>query len=179
MQALGRAGLVRLADLARLEPEALAARLGPIGRLIPAAAWIAVARAETAAPDAAAAPPRRAEATTAAVAPAIRVVFRLIGEAASGGHVRLVHGDRLLDVLEVAGLAALEHQPARCSSCGSSSAECEVMSSPASASRVLKAASDLLRKAVSPTAVISSTRYQSKATPIDMPKASRARIPEE
>lgn len=64
VQALGRAGLVRLADLARLEPEALAARLGPIGRLIPAAAWIAVARAETAAPDAAP-PPRRAEATTA------------------------------------------------------------------------------------------------------------------
>ena len=52
-------------------------------------------------------------------------------------------------------------------------------SSPASASRVLKAFSDLLRKSVSPTAVISSTRYQSKATPIDMPKASRARIPEE
>ena len=63
VQALGRAGLARLADLARLEPEALAARLGPIGRLIPAAAWIAVARAETAAPDAEAAPPRRAEAT--------------------------------------------------------------------------------------------------------------------
>ena len=52
VQALGRAGLARLADLAPLEPEALAARLGPIGRLIPAAAWIAVARAETAAPDA-------------------------------------------------------------------------------------------------------------------------------
>ena len=64
VQALGRAGLARLADLARLEPEALAARLGPIGRLIPAAAWIAVARAETAAPDAAP-PPRRAEAATA------------------------------------------------------------------------------------------------------------------
>ena len=49
VQALGRAGLARLADLAPLEPEALAARLGPIGRLIPAAAWIAAARAETAA----------------------------------------------------------------------------------------------------------------------------------
>ena len=65
MQALGRAGLARLADLARLEPEALAARLGPIGRLIPAAAWIAVARAETAAPDAERRRRSRAEAATA------------------------------------------------------------------------------------------------------------------
>lgn len=43
--ALRRAGLAGLADLAGLEPAALAARLGPIGRLIPAARWIAVARA--------------------------------------------------------------------------------------------------------------------------------------
>ena len=64
VQALGRAGLARLADLARLEPAALAARLGPIGRLIPAAAWIAVARAETAAPTR-----RRRRARAAATAP--------------------------------------------------------------------------------------------------------------
>jgi predicted flap endonuclease-1-like 5' DNA nuclease len=62
VQALGRAGLARLADLAPLAPEALAARLGPIGRLIPAAAWIAVARAETAEAETV---PRRAEAATA------------------------------------------------------------------------------------------------------------------
>jgi len=43
---LRRAGLSRLADLAPLEPAALAARLGPVGRLVPAARWIAVARAE-------------------------------------------------------------------------------------------------------------------------------------
>ena len=49
---------------APLEPEALAARLGPIGRLIPADAWIAVARAATAGADAAPAP-RRAEAAAA------------------------------------------------------------------------------------------------------------------
>lgn len=43
--ALGRAGIGGLADLAALEPEALAGRLGPIGRLVPARAWIATARA--------------------------------------------------------------------------------------------------------------------------------------
>ena len=43
--ALRRAGIARLADLAPLAPEALAARLGPIGRLVPAAAWIGRARA--------------------------------------------------------------------------------------------------------------------------------------
>jgi len=42
--ALRRAGLARLADVAPLAPEALAARLGPIGRLVPAAAWVAAAR---------------------------------------------------------------------------------------------------------------------------------------
>ena len=43
--ALGRARVGSLADLAALEPEALAGRLGPIGRLVPARAWIAAARA--------------------------------------------------------------------------------------------------------------------------------------
>jgi predicted flap endonuclease-1-like 5' DNA nuclease len=43
--ALRRAGLDRLADIAPLAPEALAERLGPIGRLVPAAAWVAAARA--------------------------------------------------------------------------------------------------------------------------------------
>jgi predicted flap endonuclease-1-like 5' DNA nuclease len=42
--ALRRAGLARLADIAPLAPETLAARLGPIGRLVPAAAWVAAAR---------------------------------------------------------------------------------------------------------------------------------------
>ena len=44
VDALRRAGIDRLADLAPLAPEALAARLGPIGRLVPAARWIATAR---------------------------------------------------------------------------------------------------------------------------------------
>jgi predicted flap endonuclease-1-like 5' DNA nuclease len=48
--ALRRAGLPRLADVAALAPQELAVRLGPIGRLIPAEAWIAAARA-AAAPD--------------------------------------------------------------------------------------------------------------------------------
>ncbi|HMR51734.1 MAG TPA: hypothetical protein PKA33_04510 [Amaricoccus sp.] len=42
--ALERAGLRCLADLAPLAPEDLAARLGPLGRLVPAASWIAAAR---------------------------------------------------------------------------------------------------------------------------------------
>ena len=42
--ALERAGLARLADIAPLAPADLAARLGPIGRLVPAEAWIAAAR---------------------------------------------------------------------------------------------------------------------------------------
>jgi predicted flap endonuclease-1-like 5' DNA nuclease len=42
--ALERAGLHCLADLAPLAPEDLAARLGPLGHLVPAAAWIAAAR---------------------------------------------------------------------------------------------------------------------------------------
>ena len=42
--ALERAGLRRLADLALLDPAALAARLGPLGRLVPAERWIAAAR---------------------------------------------------------------------------------------------------------------------------------------
>jgi predicted flap endonuclease-1-like 5' DNA nuclease len=45
VQALRRAGLRRLADVAGLEPAELAARLGPIGRLVPAESWIAAARA--------------------------------------------------------------------------------------------------------------------------------------
>ena len=57
--------------------------------------------------------------------------------------------------------------------------ECDTISSPASFSRLRNTASDFFLKAASPTAVISSTRYQSKAMPIDMPKASRARMPEE
>ena len=43
--ALERAGLRRLADLAPLAPAELAARLGPLGRLVPAERWIAAARA--------------------------------------------------------------------------------------------------------------------------------------
>jgi predicted flap endonuclease-1-like 5' DNA nuclease len=43
--ALRRAGLATLADVAALEPEALAARLGPLGRLVPARAWVEAARA--------------------------------------------------------------------------------------------------------------------------------------
>jgi predicted flap endonuclease-1-like 5' DNA nuclease len=46
--ALERAGIRRLADLAPLGPGDLVARLGPIGRLIPAEAWLATARAATA-----------------------------------------------------------------------------------------------------------------------------------
>lgn len=42
--ALERAGLRRLADLAPLAPAELAARLGPLGRLVPAERWIAAAR---------------------------------------------------------------------------------------------------------------------------------------
>ena len=44
--ALRRAGIADLAGLAALEPEGLAARLGPLGRLVPARAWIAAARGE-------------------------------------------------------------------------------------------------------------------------------------
>jgi hypothetical protein len=42
--ALRRAGLCGLADIAALEAGDLAARLGPVGRLVPAADWIAAAR---------------------------------------------------------------------------------------------------------------------------------------
>jgi predicted flap endonuclease-1-like 5' DNA nuclease len=45
--ALRCAGIDRLADLATLAEADLAARLGPLGRLVPAAAWIATARAAT------------------------------------------------------------------------------------------------------------------------------------
>ncbi len=45
--ALERAGLRRLADLAPLAPEDLVSRLGPIGRLVPAEAWLATAREAT------------------------------------------------------------------------------------------------------------------------------------
>ena len=65
VQALRRAGLHRLSDVARLDPAGLAARLGPIGRLIPAAAWIAAARAGEQAAGAAALPPRPEAAGTA------------------------------------------------------------------------------------------------------------------
>jgi hypothetical protein len=47
--ALEQAGIGCLADLVPLAPAELARRLGPIGRLVPAAGWIAAARA--AAPD--------------------------------------------------------------------------------------------------------------------------------
>lgn len=43
--ALEQAGVGCLADLASLAPEELVDRLGPIGRLVPAAGWIAAARA--------------------------------------------------------------------------------------------------------------------------------------
>ena len=42
--ALRRAGIPDLAGVAALEPEALAARLGPLGRLVPARAWVEAAR---------------------------------------------------------------------------------------------------------------------------------------
>jgi predicted flap endonuclease-1-like 5' DNA nuclease len=42
--ALRRAGLRRLDDLAGLEPEDLAERLGPVGLLVPLERWIGVAR---------------------------------------------------------------------------------------------------------------------------------------
>ena len=42
--ALDRAGITDIADLAGLAPEDLVERLGPIGRLIPAARWIEAAR---------------------------------------------------------------------------------------------------------------------------------------
>lgn len=52
LAALDRAGIHCRADLAALEPEELATRLGPIGRLVPASAWIAAARAAASpAPD--------------------------------------------------------------------------------------------------------------------------------
>ena len=43
--ALEQAGIACLADLVPLAPEDLIDRLGPIGRLVPAAGWIAAARA--------------------------------------------------------------------------------------------------------------------------------------
>jgi predicted flap endonuclease-1-like 5' DNA nuclease len=43
--ALRHAGITRLADLAPLTEADLATRLGPLGRLVPAATWIATARA--------------------------------------------------------------------------------------------------------------------------------------
>jgi predicted flap endonuclease-1-like 5' DNA nuclease len=42
--ALGRAGVASLADLAAAAPEELAARLGPVGRLVDIAGWIAAAQ---------------------------------------------------------------------------------------------------------------------------------------
>jgi hypothetical protein len=42
--ALRRAGLSGLSDIAALEAEDLAARLGPLGRLVPAGAWVLAAR---------------------------------------------------------------------------------------------------------------------------------------
>jgi hypothetical protein len=46
--AFGRAGITSLADLAQADEAALVARLGPLGRLVPARAWIAAARAAAA-----------------------------------------------------------------------------------------------------------------------------------
>ena len=43
--ALRRAGIRTLSDLAPLTPDDIAARLGPLGRLVPAATWIALAQA--------------------------------------------------------------------------------------------------------------------------------------
>lgn len=43
---LRRAGIPDLASVAALEPEVLAARLGPLGRLVPARAWIEAARGD-------------------------------------------------------------------------------------------------------------------------------------
>ena len=43
--ALEQAGIGCLADLVPLAPAELAHRLGPLGRLVPAASWIAAARA--------------------------------------------------------------------------------------------------------------------------------------
>ena len=65
VQALRRAGMHRLSDLAGLEPGALAARLGPIGRLVPAGTWIAAARAEAEPLAEQAVPPRPEAAGTA------------------------------------------------------------------------------------------------------------------
>jgi hypothetical protein len=45
--ALGRGGIRYLAGWAALDPGGRAAGLGPMGRLVPAEAWIASARAET------------------------------------------------------------------------------------------------------------------------------------
>jgi predicted flap endonuclease-1-like 5' DNA nuclease len=46
--ALEQAGIGCLADLAPLAPEELVHRLGPIGRLVPAAGWVDTARVDTA-----------------------------------------------------------------------------------------------------------------------------------
>ncbi|MBB5224419.1 putative flap endonuclease-1-like 5' DNA nuclease [Amaricoccus macauensis] len=46
--ALEQAGIGCLADLAPLAPEELVRRLGPIGRLVPAAGWVDTARVDTA-----------------------------------------------------------------------------------------------------------------------------------
>lgn len=45
--ALRRAGIPDLAGLAALEPEELAARLGSLGRLVPARAWVNAARGDS------------------------------------------------------------------------------------------------------------------------------------
>ena len=94
------------------------------------------------------------------------------------GHVALVQGDRLLDVLEVGASPRSSTSPL-----GAVAADGLGRVRGHQHARALQPALEggerLRLKAVSPTAVISSTRYQSKATPIDMPKASRAFMPEE
>jgi hypothetical protein len=49
--AFQRAGIPSLADLARLQEADLVARLGPLGRLVPAAAWLRRARDAAGAPE--------------------------------------------------------------------------------------------------------------------------------
>ena len=107
--ALRRAGLGRLADLARLEPAALAARLGPIGRLIPAARWIAVARAEApATQDAAAADARAATPCRCPAGPALRRSVRPPAQAAMFASCMAIASSTSGKYQR---LAALDHQP--------------------------------------------------------------------
>ena len=85
-------------------------------------------------------------------------MVKLIGELIDAGRAYVVEGQGVY--FDVAAFPQLELTPV-------------------TAVELAKIASDLRRKLASPTAVISSTRYQSKAMPIDIPNASRARMPEE